>query len=212
MVAKMPRWSSLATTSLAGRLHFSASSLTVTPSESMTMPISSSMYSRGDLLGAAAGLPELELECLGFALGAAALVLLLLATEMGAATGALLALGSMGPVVGQRGTAAGPSRDGRGPPGRAPGPPGRGRQGRRAGSDHLAGDRRGVPPGPLGRAPGRWGAGAAHGPGLGQLDVAGRLLGPGRGRRGVRHLDAGEALLGLQLGDGGRNVRPPAGR
>ena len=60
----------------------------------------------GDLLGAAAGLAELQLQGLGLALGAAALVVLLLAGEVGAAAGALLGIGIDGTGGGQRGTAA----------------------------------------------------------------------------------------------------------
>ena len=166
----------------------------------------------GDLLGARARLAELELQFLGHAFGAGALVVLLLAGEVPGAAGALLGVGIGGGVGGQ----------GRAAPVHA------GAAGPRAGSAGTAGAAAGAagtagPAGTAGTAAGAAGAARAaagtvravgpgdRGPGLGQLDVAGRFRGAGRRRRGVRHLDPGEPGVGAQFGDGGRNERPAAG-
>ena len=215
MVANTPRCRSLATTSLAGRLHFSASSLTETPSESITMPISSLMYSVAICWARLRGCRSLSSSSSAMRSARTRLSSFFLPVKWPPRPGPFWALGSGAVLVGSEGPRpahAGAARAGRPGP---PGPPGRGRDRR----DGAPG-----PPGRLGRCRDRrdgWDRqgrrdvrrvrdGPGAGPGLGQLDVAGRLGGPGGGRRGVGHLDPGEARIRPQLGDGGRNERARA--
>ncbi|OQA36537.1 MAG: hypothetical protein BWY56_01392 [Acidobacteria bacterium ADurb.Bin340] len=148
---------------------------------------------RGDLLGLGPGLAQ----PLGQLLLLGTLVLALLLATAGTAAGTLAAVGRDGPrgAWGSAG-AAGPSgaRTHAGTPGTAGSPP-----------------RTTRPPARAARAASRTSGASAAGAttrpsalgrtGLGQLNVAGRLLRP-RGRsRGVGHLDLGEALVRLELGE-----------
>ena len=166
----------------------------------------------GDLLGAGAGLAELEIKLLFLAPDVAAL--LLLATLVGAATGALLAVGINGACgreggattwaagTGAAGTTAGSTRASVGTHARTVGTHARA-AGAHAGTAGAAGT--------AGTSARSLGPHASHRTGLGQLDVAGGFLDSGGGGRGVRGLDAGVALLGPHLGDRGRDVGAPRG-